>query len=690
MTFLLLLLSYVFQYPQSNSAKSHVPKPSSERIEAHFEANNMYVYNGTEILQLNTDGPGLVTSYENGGTDWIFAATEGGQLVSAKRRDSTFYVLQEGGTPTHIAIQSNISEHEIIDITSSENKIELLTQVNFSSLYQVTYDLNSDEMTTEFVESVSNGWSGAYMNNNRIRTPFSNDILNTVHFSTLDGGHRTFAYTESDNSWSSRTIADEEVADLAFDAYGEVYGMVNGSLHHIDLDSALIVPYSLNHTNNLTGVFSHINEPLSYGLGPKSQAFYKQAGEEYFGHVKITNRFESDLEILSVNAGDDFLQISPLQTNLIAPGESIYLSFEVIGEALMEIKTQINFQFQTGEMNWSDSVFVEGVVYEPAGLSDTDLFFYDTEASRFVDQNDSILSFPREISIASANSKGVIYAIAGNRMYELDPVTKYMKPIRKLFTPSDISISSFNDMAFDGEDTYYLYSSSGGFRSEGSSSVSRYNLQGERLQVLIRDAYVGGIAYSITRKSFYFLTRSSGRSYFNLHQNHTGLGRTIIKQHLHPVLSTIKDIFFDAQDDLYMICANNEMSILCKVDLEMGTQEVVDTLAAGVDFGISRLSNLPLKTDLVFQTNVILDVEAEKSSELKIFPNPVSNLFQIASDQRISTLRLVNLSGQEFELETIPSGNDRYYRPMNAAPGVYLLQMLLKEGEVITRKLLIQ
>ncbi len=689
MTFLLLLLSYFFQLPKAQSAEHRIASTtgSSDKVEIQLAPNELYVFDDHSIFSLGPEGTTQLQDYESEKAQWIFASTAEGLLIGAKARGTEFFLENNAGDRNSITLEDDAETFEILDITYHQDTIEFLARGQFSEAYLVKYAIASGDIWSRFLGGTFVDFNGGGFYNNRIRNPLSETALLTYFSWTYEGYNRTlFPDPSPDQIW--KDPAFEEFTDLAFDAYGELYGVANNTLYHVDFDSDSVfyVPYSLSFDHHVKGVFSHIETTKPYGLAPKSQAFKRETDQGYTGYVKLKNRFDTDLQIRTIEVSNDMIQVEEPEKDLLAKGESVYLSFSVQANTEIDLKAYITLHLESGGITFADSVFVDGLIYEPTALTDEDILLYDDEAYHFVDQNEEIIDFPREIDIAAANASGLIYAISGTNMYRIDPATQNMTLLQNLFTPRSYQVSSIFDMAFDGEDTYYTISATNDFRGAGSSHrISYAHLTDGYISSIPTSDFVSSIAYSKTRKSVYFLIQDGGT--YTLYQHYVPRQYTLDLYQLDPEIIHIEDIFFDAQDELKMIYTASGMKYMAKIDLETGAHEVLETLPAGIDFGVAKLSSLPDVPDL--EIEIVLDVDQRATSSLEVFPNPVSTSFQVNSDEPIARLRLMNVSGQVYELTSEQKGTVQHWTPTNAEPGVYVLRVFLKTGQVKSFKVIL-
>ncbi len=96
-----------------------------------------------------------------------------------------------------------------------------------------------------------------------------------------------------------------------------------------------------------------------------------------------------------------------------------------------------------------------------------------------------------------------------------------------------------------------------------------------------------------------------------------------------------------------------------------------------------------LDSNMPGDANGPLGVPNGKNITLRLFPNPASELVYIESNQAISRIEILQISGARMLL--IQDKND-FSTGINVSalpPGLYLLQLVLKSGERISRKLVL-
>ncbi len=80
--------------------------------------------------------------------------------------------------------------------------------------------------------------------------------------------------------------------------------------------------------------------------------------------------------------------------------------------------------------------------------------------------------------------------------------------------------------------------------------------------------------------------------------------------------------------------------------------------------------------------------------QVYIYPNPVTyHTFEIIADRPVSKVTVTNLLGQEVFLSDPVEGMNHTYRvvlPSNAPPGIYLVRVVLKNGNSTVRKVLVK
>ena len=75
---------------------------------------------------------------------------------------------------------------------------------------------------------------------------------------------------------------------------------------------------------------------------------------------------------------------------------------------------------------------------------------------------------------------------------------------------------------------------------------------------------------------------------------------------------------------------------------------------------------------------------------LRLFPNPVSEVFYIESDTPLKSIELYSLSGNKVYDNHAPSGYSMAVDIQSLSPGLYLVRMTVETGEVISQKLVVK
>lgn len=90
--------------------------------------------------------------------------------------------------------------------------------------------------------------------------------------------------------------------------------------------------------------------------------------------------------------------------------------------------------------------------------------------------------------------------------------------------------------------------------------------------------------------------------------------------------------------------------------------------------------------DNVYFSNVALGSEGFKSTSVKMYPNPVSNIFNVSADKTIESITLYNILGQQV-LTMTPSGNTQSIDLSGFQSGVYIAKVSI-DGKASTSRII--
>ncbi len=89
--------------------------------------------------------------------------------------------------------------------------------------------------------------------------------------------------------------------------------------------------------------------------------------------------------------------------------------------------------------------------------------------------------------------------------------------------------------------------------------------------------------------------------------------------------------------------------------------------------------------------DLITDVENSKSefTELKVFPNPVSELLFVKSDKQIKSIKVINMLGQTV-WESPINDNSFEFNTKEIGSGLFVLQAMFSDNDVVSQKFIVQ
>lgn len=95
-----------------------------------------------------------------------------------------------------------------------------------------------------------------------------------------------------------------------------------------------------------------------------------------------------------------------------------------------------------------------------------------------------------------------------------------------------------------------------------------------------------------------------------------------------------------------------------------------------------------VKTDVVLVTvDVGSGITDPASIELQIFPNPARNSIRVVGQERIGSITLRSLAGQEVLLAAYPSSREAVLDITALSDGIYFLTITTANGRIISHKL---
>lgn len=112
-----------------------------------------------------------------------------------------------------------------------------------------------------------------------------------------------------------------------------------------------------------------------------------------------------------------------------------------------------------------------------------------------------------------------------------------------------------------------------------------------------------------------------------------------------------------------------------------------------INFDIDSLNNVWISTPagLVAYNDlgVITSIKNMSSSSINVYPSPTTNLLNITSSEKISTIELISITGQILLLETINS-KEHELQLQNFAEGIYFVKVIYVNGMSVTKKIVKQ
>lgn len=81
----------------------------------------------------------------------------------------------------------------------------------------------------------------------------------------------------------------------------------------------------------------------------------------------------------------------------------------------------------------------------------------------------------------------------------------------------------------------------------------------------------------------------------------------------------------------------------------------------------------------------ILAVNENNSSKTSAYPNPTNDLLHIKSDQKIASVKIYNIAGQQFNAKNT---TEKTLDVSHLTKGIYFVELSLQNGEIVTKKII--
>lgn len=694
MTFLLLLLSFfqVSSIKEKNpDAQGLVSNDGTETsVKGPYPMNELFILSDSAIHQLHSSNFSIQWMREtpilsdHPDAKWIYTNTEKGELIAAMENSivPTVYEINAANEFNPIDLSSYVNTFGIKDLFVDDGIYKLLG-VDFSSYNQVLVSISNEEIMVENLGSWGVGLYSSFYPGHYVINPVDQTKLTTER--TVSDAQHQFTRFKLENFSEGFPVA---VKDLAYDVYGELYGLIDNQLHYFDLDD-----FSFTRVwgpdVKINGIFSLINEPKSYGLGPKSQFIQNRANEDYHGEIKLTNRFDEPLT-LTIEANQLLQDLSTSEEVIIAPGEVVYFRFSISSSNEIDFDEQVVFQMTVGENTWQDSVRVNGFFYEPQRVDSEEIYIYDPEvrrvhlATEIGSYTSSTLNSFNQLRGLTTNSIGEVFGLMGPNLVSVDVGSGDVRTIQDITSCQSPTCSFLRDLTFVNEQKFYAMQVSSGFRSDTKQLLRQGEIKdGEVSWSSLIEPTLGHvyqriikITYDKQKHSIYLLTNNDEQEQ-HLYEQNLMNGTTRIIVELDSSVY-VRDLFFDGNDQLNAIVKQGDRVSMVHWDLNTMEFNTIQELGQGAAMGISRLSDYVLNTDdLLLQTTV--------------FPNPTNSFLQIESNKKITQVQIFDLFGKEHSLSQPDEFDGRFvYFPGTAFRGVFIVDVKYEDGSSTKHRIVFQ
>jgi hypothetical protein len=94
-------------------------------------------------------------------------------------------------------------------------------------------------------------------------------------------------------------------------------------------------------------------------------------------------------------------------------------------------------------------------------------------------------------------------------------------------------------------------------------------------------------------------------------------------------------------------------------------------------------------SNVVGMTMSITSINEVNDNNVQVYPNPAKDVINVVSDQNISNIKLINLTGQLF-IDYEVTGNELRLDISKYVKGLYFLQIETTDGDVTTKRIVIE
>ena len=422
------------------------------------------------------------------------------------------------------------------------------------------------------------------------------------------------------------------------------------------------------------------------------------------------------------NHGDAVLRISdvnvdaPFSTNLPEVVEiepSGHLSFQVSFEPNQSAEFESFFTFVTNDQfRLSDSVRLNGLGYQmntvsaEDGILMIDYSFYEGNKLKSFDlalETESTLGnvyFGQTKSPMAINSKGELFTTIASTLYQMDPKSGALEELTELFELVNLPGAGQRQviaMDFDSSDNLILaIQYHPGSKEIANTSINKYSFETSELSVVefiptIDESKVGGFDLAIDRLSDQYYLLYNETELYRWNSEALDSVGFVDGAEWHSF-----SIFFTKDGELLGLrgaeycCSGDEnplaISTLFAINKHDASSRKIGELSGSIIAAATAGS----------YRSFLVDGLVENTNEVRIYPNPATNLLSIEATNNlinIGAIHLYDLSGKVVYKNVGIEGKslltiDLHSYAVN--PGLYLLDVKLAGGQSIISRIIIE
>ncbi len=413
--------------------------------------SDLYVYSDTHIYRVTDDGLEVIGNFVQS-HDEVFLITSDGHLIVSSAGHISLVDPTDGARTSLFTWSTNENntsaaffDREIYLLESGWDPV--------ISVYHLDGDsLSSKSHTMSWTNGPYEGGSPAGIAFN----PVDGYLYYSYSFYSANGDVDSWITIENEGGeFMDELLVTGEVRDFAFDASGQMYGIVGGHLAMLDLQAASTQEID---TIALRGIISATHSE-DYGVGPY-QAYVDRlhVGETYEGFVTVTNNFSEAIEVSSVSSPTGQLELAATFPSSIAAGSSQVISFSYEANAAGDIDESLTLQLTLPDTAAIHTIAVRGLVYQEEPLWEDVFYGYNAgqfHSSNLTGEEDHVLgTVDITLTALASNDSGIAYGVSrGGDLYQVDTETGDLNYVTQLYENHSISPSHIYNMDFQTDST---------------------------------------------------------------------------------------------------------------------------------------------------------------------------------------------------------------------------------------------